>query len=750
MGAAGLAVGRGKGAVKRKPLFAVLMGDPSADMQFSQPMHHKQGLDEFQRAAFDAAAQGRNVFLTGPAGCGKSFTLRKIVRHIEDSLRVVRVASSTGVSAILLDLNATTLHMLFGMGDTGKRKPSAYCRKLELPMNKKKLLALKALDTLVIEEISMVPNELLETCDIILRHIRKCGALPFGGVQVITSGDFAQLPQVQNRGSGAPPPVPLFESDTWKACGFEMFPLRGNHRQSGDTVYADLLQRARVGALTDGDVKHLKGRQGKLEGAAGGDVCVLLPSNKKVAECNERFLQSLDQASERLYHCTKTVTVTCAAEEGTPEFDEVMRQAHEFMEKNRAEPTLRLRKGARVMLLFNWNVPEGLANGTLGHVVDFETAHPHEPIVQFANGGPPMTVRAKEYKFDDNGHWSGTYTQIPLTLAWAITIHKCVHGDTLLAVPGLGLARIKDIAAGVKAGQVFERKRGLFFVHGDGAAALATQLYRAPDSDRGNMLRLVTSMGHELVCTREHRIRVKGNDGDEWKEAGFLQVGESVKLFLGSFSYGRGVEASVPDPALARVIGNKFHNKEAAWTVPKAILQGNRRSQEQFLCGVFACKRMRDGGRCVFPNSASARDVQAMLLNAGWLSRRSWSIGKEASVVLLISDVRPKARAVYDTLVSVGKATGPEYDDAPHYDVYVPGSHEFLANGIVTHNSQGATISKVHTNLVASGVPWPGGGYTALSRVRSLQDITFGAFERGSVWADPKVVEYYASQPLLE
>lgn len=743
MAAEGVAVGNRDIAVKPKSTFLVLMSTFPGEV-LPVPMDHTQGLDEFQRAAFDKAAQGRSVFLTGPAGCGKSFTLRKIVRHIEDSLRVVRVASSTGVSAILLDLNATTLHMLFAMGDTGKRKPSAYCRNLERPINKKKLLALQALDTLVIEEVSMVPNELFETCDIILRHVRRCGALPFGGVQVITSGDFAQLPQVTKSA------VPLFESETWKACGFELMRLRGNHRQSGDAVYAGLLDRARVGRLTDGDVRALKERQGKLAEHAESDVCVLLPSNKKVSDCNERFLESLDPATEHAYECEKTVTVTCQAEEGTEEYDEIVRQAHDFMEKNRAEPRLRLRKGARVMLLFNWDVAGGLANGTMGHVVDFETVRPYEPIVQFDNGAPPTTVRQKEYKFPDNGHWQGTYTQVPLTLAWAMTIHKCVHGDTLVPVRGRGLVRIKELAADCAPGEVIERREGLFHVHGDGGSGLATQVYRGPEANKGGMLRLVTSMGHELVCTPEHPIRVASRSGDTWKEARNLSVGDSVKVFFGSFCYGHGVEASVPDPGIARLVGAKFRITSDNWDVPRAILQGNAQSQEQFLCGLFACSALGHGGQCKFPNNASARDVQAMLLNSGYLTRRTFFPGSERSTVHLISGIKAKARSVYDLVISVGEAGGPENDDAPHYDMYVPGTHEFLANGIVTHNSQGATISKVHTNLVASGVPWPGGGYTCLSRVRSLQDITFGAFERGSVWADPKVVAYYKDEPFTQ
>lgn len=436
------------------------------------------GLDPTQQRAMDSAMRGESIFLTGPGGCGKSYTVGKIVTRLREMGKRVRVTSTTGVSAILLGLGATTVHMLFAMGDVGDKPAETYVNKLKAPFYKKVHDMLVALDVLIIDEISMLLNGMFYKIDLILRSLRPNGR-PFGGVQLICSGDFAQLPPIYqnipgNESKKRKTPSyeeivanadrrPLFQTDTWTRAGIQPILLDVDHRQSKDPAYAALTKRARLNQMTTADVNLLKTREltRTCHPNAGDDVAYLFSTNAAVDDMNASKMRELDPATEvtfeAIYDIRATIPVapfnsTLPQDERPPKQSEIEVLAHAFMNKNRADPEFRLRTGARVMLLSNLDVERGLGNGTLGHVVGFRDSgrddFPRIPLVQFSGVQGITAVQPQTWKFEDNGTWEGSYTQIPLTLAWAVTIHKSQGATLSNVIAELRASSVRSRGAG--------------------------------------------------------------------------------------------------------------------------------------------------------------------------------------------------------------------------------------------------------------------------------------------------------------
>ena len=184
-------------------------------------------LDAQQRAVVAAVLERHeNVFMTGTAGAGKSFTLRTLVAEARAAGLVVEVTSTTGRSAVELDLGATTLHSLFGIGK-GEKSAASYARDLHKPRMRAYLERLRALDVLVVDEISMAPAEVLEKVETILADVRNAPTVPWGGAQVVFSGDFFQLLPVpdtspaakRKRGGGGRPERPALAFEAPRAWG---------------------------------------------------------------------------------------------------------------------------------------------------------------------------------------------------------------------------------------------------------------------------------------------------------------------------------------------------------------------------------------------------------------------------------------------------------------------------------------------------------------------------------------------------
>lgn len=372
-----------------------------------------------QQQAIDAVRKGHNVFISGCAGTGKSFLIAHLMR-----VHAASLVSTTGASA--LSIGGKTLHSWAGIG-LGNGAVAELCEKVQKNYRAKmRWLYCRAL---VIDEVSMLPAELFDKLDQIGRKIRRTDA-PFGGIQIILVGDFFQLPPV----SGDVDVPFTFKAQCWPQLQLDIVILQQQFRQA-DSTFIELLSRARVGQLLPADIDLLNTRvKANLSRTVNG--ATVEPTR---LYCRKNNVESVNLL--HLQRCEGTTHVYQMASSGLP-------AAVEKLRKNCPAPaTLHLRLGAQVMFLVN-SAEDGLVNGSRGVVVEFLESG--TPVVQFVDCRVPVATHTWEQ--DET-----TVTQLPLILAWALTIHKS-QGATLDSVlanfaeaftPGqayVALSRVKDLS----------------------------------------------------------------------------------------------------------------------------------------------------------------------------------------------------------------------------------------------------------------------------------------------------------------
>jgi ATP-dependent DNA helicase PIF1 len=371
-----------------------------------------ESFTEEQHKAYKAIQEGKNIFLTGPAGTGKSYLLHHLVSQ---SKRRVVLTAMTGCAALLISTpthKAKTLHSWAGIG-LGKESVAELCKKIRAsyPIHKKWLCT----DLLVIDEISMMTPDLLEKLNAIGKMLRK-SEKPFGGIQVLFVGDFFQLPPVSREGDAKF----AFESPQWSEIIQQTIELSVINRQK-DPEFQALLQEARKGKLSASSVALLKSR---MIGWESEEIkpTMLYSRRTDVDRINSQHLREL--TGERHKYDAKFVIASKAPSGTTPPSAD--NPIVKKMDTDASYVTeLEVAIGAQVMLIVNLDTDEGLANGSRGVVAAFsETGL---PIVKFKNGMRTIMdyhcwpLGDDEYVFR---------SQIPLQLAYAITNHK-VQGATL-------------------------------------------------------------------------------------------------------------------------------------------------------------------------------------------------------------------------------------------------------------------------------------------------------------------------------
>ena len=196
-----------------------------------------------QERVFDLYLARQNVFVTGPGGAGKSALIRKIWVHATNAGKKIQVCALTGCAAVLLQCKAKTIHSFAGVG-LGTGEPSVLIQKIMKTHYKRN--AWREVEVLIIDEVSMLSKRLFELLDIIGRAVRRNNA-PFGGIQLIFSGDFYQLPPISDNND---PPEFCFESEQW----FTTFPSNAHiqlvkiFRQTDET-YTTILNQIREGRI---------------------------------------------------------------------------------------------------------------------------------------------------------------------------------------------------------------------------------------------------------------------------------------------------------------------------------------------------------------------------------------------------------------------------------------------------------------------------------------------------------------------
>ena len=356
---------------------------------------HRSPLNEKQMLVYTAVRRGQSVFYTGCAGTGKSYLLGALVASLPK--KTTWVTAMTGIAA--LNIQGRTLHSQAGIG-LARRSAADLARTMKAP----KRLAWRQCTTLIIDEVSMLSRELFEKLDEVARILRG-SPRPFGGIQLVLSGDFFQLPPVSQdpEGSGA---QFCFESPVWKDAVPVQIELTHVFRQK-DAAFVALLKEVRTGKLSVGTVETLSSLDRALPVCDGVIATRLFPMNAQVDLINTQNLQGIP-GEVFLYEAE----------------DYVKDEEHRgLLEKNCLAPTqLYLKKGAQVMLLKNLG-DDRHVNGSRGVVVGF---HPDSkmPQVRFLSGATlDLEPAVWEYETRD-GDLLATRTQIPLRLAWAVTVHK--------------------------------------------------------------------------------------------------------------------------------------------------------------------------------------------------------------------------------------------------------------------------------------------------------------------------------------
>jgi ATP-dependent DNA helicase PIF1 len=373
------------------------------ELKFKAPRVTSRGLSQKQQQAYDLIMKGKNVFLTSPGGYGKSHLIKKIAYEFR-SLKI-GITSTTGVSAILL--GGSTLHSFLGIG-----LGSASVEKLYMLIKNKPYInkRWKELDVLVIDEISMLDPALLDKLELLARKIRK-NEEPFGGIQIILSGDFYQLPVVGSE-------FFCFDAECWS----RLIPLENiieldvNFRQ-GNNQFQRILNEIRIGEVSDESMEVLRTREDiVLENEYGIIPTKIFALNRDVDEYNDNALNDLCLKNPELEFLEFQLTYD-VMKTSMKNFD-----FEEKLRKNCNVPfTLQLCVGAQVMLLYNVDLESGLCNGSRGVVVGFDE---DLPLVKFLNGKTVLINYQTWTIEENNGEPILIYTQIPLRISYAITNHK--------------------------------------------------------------------------------------------------------------------------------------------------------------------------------------------------------------------------------------------------------------------------------------------------------------------------------------
>ncbi len=382
------------------------------------------GLPEEKKAALSAIAEGKNVFITGAAGTGKSYLLGLIKEQWAG--KGLHITASTGIAAV--QIGGVTLHSWAGLG-VGTAPVTEIIKFILSGKGTMLRRKLKKAKILAIDEISMISASLLDVLDEVLKTVRN-SSRPFGGLQLILLGDFLQLPPV-SREADAERHF-CFESVAWQEADIQLFMLRQVFRQEEEN-FTELLQEMRHGALSAVHIALLKSR---IQPVPDDEVrpTILTTHNHKAESVNRVELEKLPGE------------VRVFTMQGEGQENRLV-----FLKKNCLSPEqLALKTGAQVMMLKNTLQKEGIINGSLGVVKDFTAAG--FPIVRFMNGKlhviEPEEWLVEEYDAERQMMVEkAKIIQVPLMLAWAITVHKS---------QGMTLDRVEcDVGSAFEEGQVY-------------------------------------------------------------------------------------------------------------------------------------------------------------------------------------------------------------------------------------------------------------------------------------------------------
>ncbi len=361
-----------------------------------------------QDEALTILKTGANVFLTGEPGSGKTHTVNAYVEWLRACGIEPAVTASTGIAAT--HIGGYTIHSWSGIGIKSDMNEEDLDR---LGQNERLVRRARSTHVLIIDEISMLSSSTLSAVDAACQALRGSHA-PFGGMQIVLVGDFFQLPPIVRRDEWSDRGERFFSEEeenrshfafssrSWRALDLIVCYLSEQHRQE-DSTFLEILSAIRQGRSTESHRKTLLSRRTVLNAES---LTALFPHNIDVDRVNATALSKLPGKTHEFWiERTGPDALTAQLIRGclSPE-------------------TLALKEGARVMFTKN-NFPEEFVNGTTGTVVGFDAGTNGYPIVEIA-GGRHIIAEPMEWAIEGNGRALARIIQVPLRLAWAITVHK--------------------------------------------------------------------------------------------------------------------------------------------------------------------------------------------------------------------------------------------------------------------------------------------------------------------------------------
>jgi ATP-dependent exoDNAse (exonuclease V) alpha subunit len=367
-----------------------------------------------QEKALAILKSGKNVFLTGSAGTGKTYVLNTYIRYLRSRRIPVSVTASTGIAATHLE--GTTIHAWSGIGIRDKLSP----RQLSDLKTKKYLKKhMEKTRVLIIDEISMLHARQLDLVNQVIRSFKESEE-PFGGIQLVLCGDFFQLPPIGGTHESSRDKF-SFMSRSWLEADLCICYLTEQFRQS-DSQFTDLLNEIRSGTVSTAAIELLNSRKNPDSDENPSSQAVKVSDAEK--DLTRLYTHNLDVDRVNQDHLNKLsgrVRTFDAKIKGN------LKLAETIQKSIMAPPVLQLKKGACVMFVKN-NYEKGYLNGSMGKILNFDKEG--LPLVRLVNGSE-LKAEPEEWRIEDEtGKLLVSYNQVPLRLAWAITVHKS-QGMTL-------------------------------------------------------------------------------------------------------------------------------------------------------------------------------------------------------------------------------------------------------------------------------------------------------------------------------
>ncbi len=380
-----------------------------------------------QIEAYNIVKNKQSLFLTGSPGTGKSYTLKKIIEYLNDESIKYGVTALTGAAAILI--KGQTLHSFLGIYKGDDTVDNLYNK---LSNKKKKLNTLKQLETLIIDEISMMDSILFEKISLYLSKIKNNNK-PFGNIQLILIGDFCQLPPING--------LYCFQSKLWNKMDMKNIQLTQSMRHKDDILFQKILNRIRIGKISQNTYNILLNLSNtKFDNILPTKLyCLNVDVNKinknhfNIQYCINNNVNLLNDLLEK--HILNN-TIECYPnlnyenEISKENFDINSVYTYNYYSNNKKikkdDYTVSLIKNAQVMITRNINIDNGLVNGTRGYIVKLNPSY-----VVFCDIN--NILHRIDYYRDENINDSTFINFMPISLAYAMSVHKS-QGSTLDAI----------------------------------------------------------------------------------------------------------------------------------------------------------------------------------------------------------------------------------------------------------------------------------------------------------------------------